>query len=222
MTRSDIRDRILSALNESTSAPVFFSTTQLDAVIQEASEVLAEESRSIRRTAFLARQPGATYYSTRAIGSDVMAITRLWLPDLDRRLTAISLAELDAQNETWPTATGTPEYWFPVSWDVFGVYPHTAAGAGLFRVDYPAWPRTLLDDDDESEFREADTDSLVMYGVYDGLMKQWSLQRAMQLWNRFIDQWQVGRARNGIRETQSRIFQRPGVQGVQFKSGVTR
>jgi hypothetical protein len=151
-----------------------------------------------------------------------MAVTRLWLTDLDRRLIPVSISELDAQNILWPTVTGDPEYWFPISWDVFGVYPHTASGAGLIRADYLAWPRTLLDDEDESEFREADMESLVMYGVYDGLMKQWDFGRALQLWNRFIDQWQVGRARNGIRESQSRAFQRPGLPGVPFRSGVTR
>ncbi len=222
MNRAELRDRILAALNESASAPVFWSTTQLDSTIQEAAEVLAEESRSIRRSAFFARQPGTTYYSTRAIAPDVMAITRLWLTDLDRRLTAMSIAELDAQHETWQTVVGDPEYWFPVSWDTFGVYPHTSTGGGLFKADYLAWPRTLLDDEDESEFRSADQDSLVMYGVYDGLMKQWNVQRASQIFARFIEQWETGRARNGIRETQARTFQRPAAPGMPFRSGVAR
>lgn len=222
MTRAQLRDRILSALNESTSAPVFWSTAQLDAVIEEASEVLAEEAKAIKRTAFVARQAGTTYYSTRGMAQDVMAMTRLWLPDLNRRLTAVFIAELDVQNETWSTATGDPEYWFPVSWDSFGVYPHPAAGGGLFRVDYLAWPRTLQDDEDEPEFREADQDSLVMYGIYDGLMKQWNADRALQLWARFIEQWQTGRARNGVREVQARVYQRGTSPGTAFQSGVTR
>ena len=222
MNRSEIRDRILAALNESTSSPVFFSTTQLDSVIQEASEVLAEEARCIRRNVYFARQPGTTYYSTRVIATDVMAITRLWLSDLDRRLVAVSIAELDAHHETWQTVTGDPEYWFPVSWDTFGVYPHTATGSGLFKADYLAWPRELLDDEDESEFRLADQDSLVMYGVYDGLMKQWNHQRASQIFARFIEQWETGRARNGIREAQARTFQRPAAPGMPFRSGVSR
>lgn len=222
MTRSQIRDRILAALNESTSSPVFWSTTQLDALIAEASEVLAEEAKAIRRTAFVARQAGATYYFTRGIAPDLMAAYRVWLPDFDRRLTAVSIAELDGQHETWPTVTGDPEYWFPVSWDCFGIYPHPAAGGGLLRVDYLAWPRTLLDDDDEPEFREADQDSLVMYGIYDGLMKKWDTARAVELFGRFIDQWQTGRARNGVREAQSRTYQRTTVPGVPFKSGVSR
>lgn len=222
MNRAEIRDRILAALNESASAPVFWSTTQLDSTIQEAAEVLAEESRSIRRSVLFARQPGTTYYSTRAIAPDVMAITRLWLADLDRRLTAVSIAELDAQHETWQTVTGDPEYWFPVSWDLFGVYPHSSTGGGLFKADYLAWPRELLDDEDESEFRSADQDSLVMYGVYDGLMKMWDSRRALQLFNRFIDLLSTGRARNGVREQQARTYQRQASPGAPFRSGVAR
>lgn len=222
MTRAEIRNRILSASNESTSAPVFWTTAQIDAIIDEASEVLAEEAKAIRRTAFVARQAGAIYYSTRAVAPDVMAITRVWLPDSSLRLTAVSMAELDAQNRTWATATGDPEYWFPVSWDTFGLYPHPATGGGLLRIDYMAWPRTLIDDDDEPEFREADQDSLIMYGLYDGLLKKWDTARALELWARFMGQWQTGRARNGVRETQTRSFQRPNAPGQPFKSGVTR
>jgi hypothetical protein len=219
MIRSQIRDRILSALNESTSSPVHWSTAQIDAVIDEASEVLAEEAKAIRRTAFVARRPGSTYYFTRGIAPDLMAAYRVWLPDVSKRLTAVTIGQLDAQNELWPTVTGDPEYWFPISWDCFGVYPHPAAGGGVLRVDYLAWPRTLLDDSDEPEFREADQDSLVIYGIYDGLMKKWDFPRAMALFARFIEQWHTGQARNGVRESQARTYQRGGVP---FTSGVTR
>lgn len=222
MTRSQIRDRILNALNESTSAPVFWTTAQLDAVIGEASEVLAEEAKAIRRTAFVARAAGAIYYFLRGAAPDIMAITRIWLPDLNKRLTAVSIAELDAQNSTWATATGTPEYWFPVSWDCFGIYPHPAQGGGLLRLDYLAWPRALQDDGDEPEFREADQDSLVLYGLYDGLMKKWDAPRALEMFNRFMAQWQTGRARNGVRETQARVYQHGNQPGQAFSSGVTR
>lgn len=222
MTRQQLRDRILTALNESTTSPVFWTTAQLDAVIDEASEVLAEEAKAIRRTAYMARQSGWTYYHLRGAAPDVMAIYRVWLPDLDKRLIATSMQELDANHRTWPTTTGEPEYWFPISWDCFGIYPHPAAGSGLLRIDYIAWPRALLDDNDEPEFREADQDALVLYGIYDALMKQWNAPRALEIFSRFMDHWQDGRARNGVREQQSRNYQRPMVPGAPFRSGVVR
>lgn len=222
MTRQQLRDRILQVLNESTSAPVFWTTAQLDAVIDEACEVLAEEAKAIKRTAYVSRQSGAIYYSLRGVAPDVMAIYRIWLPDLDKRLVAVSLAELDQHHTTWQTTTGDPEYWFPISWDCFGIYPHPSTGTGLLRLDYLAWPRQLLDDSDEPEFRDADHDALVLYGIYDALMKQWNAPRALEIFARFMDLWQTGRARSGVRETQARLMQRPSVPGVPFRSGVTR
>ena len=90
------------------------------------------------------------------------------------------------------------------------------------KLDYFAWPRTLLDDSDEPEFREADHDAIVLYGVYDGLMKRWDVARAMELFNRFVDAWQVGRARSGVREQQARYFQRPNTPRAPFRSGLSR
>lgn len=222
MTRSELRTRILDALNEDASSPVFWSTSQIDAVIDEASEVLAEEAQSIRRSAFLSRESGKLFYSTRGIADDVMAIYRVWASDLNRRLTAVSHSQLDAQHEIWQTVTGDPEYWFPVSWDLFGIYPHPSQGGGLLRIDYFAWPRTLMDDDDEPEFREADHDGLVLYGVYDGLLKQWNLQRALELFARFADRWLDAKERAGVREQQSRLFQSAAIGGPSFRSNVER
>jgi hypothetical protein len=50
-------------------------------------------------------------------------------------------------------------------------------------------------------------------------MKKWDFPRAMALFNRFIDQWKTGQARNGVREQQARTYQRGGAA---FTSGVTR
>lgn len=222
MNRSDIRARILNALNESTTSPVLFSTAQIDAVIDEAGEVLAEEAGAIKRTAFQGLKDGCTYYYTHGIATDVMAPYRMWLTHLDRRLTAVSLAELDTQNEKWIDVTGDPEYWFPVSWDLFGIYPHPATGGGILRVDYLAWPRALQDDSDEPEFRLADQDGLVLYGVYDGLLKQWNFSRANEIFNLFIDRWMDARARTGIREAQARSFVAGSVDGQGFRHGVRR
>lgn len=222
MTRGQIRDSILNALNESTTTPVFWTTAQVNALIDEAAEILAEDTKAIRRTALVARQPGSIYYATRAIASDIMAITRIWLPDVKRRLTAVSIAELDQQNRTWSTVTGDPLYWFPVSWDLFGVYPHPSTGGGILQIDYLAWPRPLQDDDDEPEFREADHDALCSYGVYDGLLKRWDVPGALALFARCIEQGRSGKARSGIRESQTRSYQRPMAPGVPFPSGVNR
>ena len=222
MKRSDIRTRILEALNESATSPIFFSTAQIDAVIEEGAEVLAEEAAAVKRTVYQALKDGTTYYYTRSIAADIMAPYRIWLTHLDRRLTAVSLRELDVRHEHWIDVTGDPEVWFPVSWDLFGIWPHPATGGGVMRIDYLAWPRALQDDDDEPEIRRADHDALVWYGIYDGLMKGWSVEKAMQLFNLFVDRWADARARAGIREAQAKTFQRGTAGTPEFRSGVLR
>jgi len=207
MTRAEIRTRILEALNEDASSPVFYSLSQIDAIIDEASEVLAEEAQAVKRTAFIPLREGFTYYYTRAIAPDMMVPYRITLTHLDRRLEAKSVFDLDRHNEVWATVTGDSWWWFPVSWDLFGVYPATATGGGVMRVDYLAWPELLLEDEDEPEFPSADHDAHVFYGVYDGLIKQWDVERGLQMFNLFIDQWGNAKFRSGIDKVQARTFQ---------------
>ena len=222
MKRSDIRTRILEALNESASSPVFFSTAQIDAVIDEAQEVLAEEAEAVKRTAYQALRDGTTYYYTRGIATDIMAPYRLWLVNENRRLTAVSIRELDVRHERWIGVNGDPEVWFPVSWDLFGIWPHPATGGGVLRIDYLAWPRSLQDDEDEPEIRRADHDAIVLYGIYDGLMKGWAPEKAIVLFNLFVDRWADARARAGIREAQAKTFQRGTAGTPEFRSGVLK
>lgn len=222
MTRSEIRQRILESLNESATSPVFWSTTQIDGLIDEGQEILAEEAGAIKRTAFQALKDGTTYYYTRGIAPDIMAPYRIWLTHLGRRLTTVSLSELDKRNERWVDVNGEPEYWFPVSWDLFGIYPHPATGGGVMRMDYLAWPRSLLDDSDEPEYRRADHDALVLYGIYDGLMKRWDVAKATEMFNLFMERWAMAQARAGIREVQSREFQSASKDSVSFRTGIQR
>ena len=222
MTRSELRTRILSALNESATNPVFFSTGQIDSIIDEGAEILSEEANAVKRTAFVSLMEGTTYFYIRGIAQDMMAPYRLWLTHLDRRLTAVSLYDLDARNENWIETTGDPEYWFSVSWDLFGVYPSIAAGGGVIRVDYLAWPRSLMDDSDEPEFVLADQDGLVLYGVYEGLLKMLDVTRALQIFSMFVDKLNGSRVRHGIAKLDARAFQAPSAESQGFRHGITR
>lgn len=207
MTRQELRDRILLALNESTSSPVFFSTAQMDAVIEEGRELIAEEARTLRRTATISLLPGTTFYRLSGIAADLMTPYRVWAVDRDTRLIPITMGELDRHQEHWLTVTGDPEHWFTLSWDTLGLYPHPAAGGGVLHIDYLAWPTALIDDMDEPEMKDADQDSLILYGVYDGLMKQWQWPRAIELYARFMHAWAKGKFRHGLSEAQARTWQ---------------
>lgn len=220
MTRSEIRDRILTGLNESTSSPVFWTTAQMNAVMDEGAEVLAEEAAAIKRTAITTLRPGTLYYTTRGIASDMMAPYRLWLHATNRKLTAVHWSQLDRFHERWQEVTGLPEVWAPVSWDFFALYPHPAEAGGVLRVDYLAWPRALTSDSDRPEFMESDHDALVLYGVYRGLLKRWDAGMANAAFGAFLDRIGKGKSRSGERQLQARTWQQGRQPGAPFRSDV--
>ena len=198
MNRQELRDRILRGLNEDASSPSFWSAAEVNSLIDEGAEVLAEEANSIKRTAFVPFREGATYYYTQSIAPDIMAPTRVWHHTLERRLIPATVMDLDAHNEVWATVNGDPWWWFPVAWNLFGVYPAPAAASGIMRVDYLAWPPALLDDEDEPEIPESDQEQLILYGIYDGLLKQWDLDRAIRIFALFADRLPEARYRKAV------------------------
>lgn len=220
MTRLDLQNRILDQLNESVTSPVFWTTAQIDDLITEGSELLAEEAKLVKRSVTVTVRDGTSYYQTRSLAPDIMAITRLTLPDNRIRLRAISPSEIDAFNMTWETTTGVPRWWAPIDWDTFAVFPHAVTGGPLMCVDYLAWPRPLLDDTDSPEYQEDEQDAVILYGVYAGLMKRWDVGRALSLWGGFMECAGKSRASTGMDMEDGRTWQMAAEPGVPFMSGL--
>lgn len=211
MTREEMRTRILDGLNDPSGR--FVSSAQVSQVLEEAQDILSEELQAIKRTVYVPLKAGVGWYALHGLGDDVMTPWRIWTPTQNRRLIATTMQRLDAYDEVWLSTSGDPEYWYPLSWDWFGVYPKAASGGGTLRVDYLAWPQALLDDADEPEFPVRDHDSLVLYGIYDGLLKRWDFENAMILWSLFVQAMGQGQGRTASRAL-SRTFQQNQSSGV--------
>lgn len=208
MTRDELQQRILEGIQDDPDSPVFFSDEQLADLVNEAYEVLAEDSHAIKRTAFLPLREGAGFIYTHAISHDFMAPVRIWNHERNHRLTCLSMAELDALDTRWQVTTGQPEVWFPVSWDMFGLYPRPAEAGGVLRVDYIAWPRELMDGSDRPELPEATHDALTLYGQYLGCLKKWDDQSAMIPLKALQMHKAVATPRSGLSRISIRSFQR--------------
>ena len=213
MTRDEIQDRILEGIGDDPDSPVFFSQTQLSNLIDEACEILTEDVRAVKRTSFVPLKQGVGFIYTPAVDPNFMAPIRVWNHGLDQRLTCLSMTELDAINIRWQETTTTPQVWFPVSWDLFGVYPRPSAAGGVLRIDYLAWPRALLDGADRPELPEATHDALVLYGQYMGNLKKWDSQSAMIPLKALQLHKTVAQARSGISRISVRSFQRSHAVG---------
>lgn len=217
MNRSDLRTRILDGLNESATSPVFWSTTEIDGLINEAQEIICEELEAVKRTVVVPLRDGQLYFFTQAIAPDIMAPYRLYTTHNNRRLVATTVGELDRRHELWARVEGDPKAWASIGWDTFVTYPHVADGGGTLRVDYIAWPRTLLDDDDEPEIPEDHQEGLIIYGVYDGLMKQWDSQRGAQMFQLFMQKFTKVKADN-LNRVMARTWQVAAQPGGRFRN----
>jgi hypothetical protein len=208
MTLDEIQTRILEAINDNPDSPVFFTAAQLKDLVNEANEVLCEDTLAVKRTAIVPLRPGMRFVYTPSIAPDIMAPTRIWNQSNSRKMTCFSMEELDALQERWSVSTGIPEVWFPLSWDCFGIYPTPVSAGGVLKVEYVAWPRELMDDEDRPELPEATHDALVLYGQYHGILKKWDANQAMIALKALQAHRTVAGARSGISRMNVRTFHR--------------
>jgi hypothetical protein len=211
MTREDIRERIRVALNDDPDAPIFRDTATVNHTIDEALECLTEEAPLLKRTFTLPRRQGAMLYSLPGVGDHIMAVTRIWLPDLQRRLQVCELTDLDARHERWSTVSGDPWYWVPVDHRTFLVWPIPATGGGWLQVDALCWPEDFSDDGDEPrDLALSDHEALVVYGEMDGYLRQWDVARAAERWATFVRRWGSMRSSADLERMRARFQVRSG------------
>lgn len=203
MTKKEIRQRILRALNDDADNPVYWSRGEIDDVIQDGMEMLAEESEALKRTFVVMRRAGVQVYHLAGIGQDIMVPYRIWLPDHKRRLQSWSITDLDARQETWLQTTGSPWVWWPIDWQQFGVWPTPASPGGWMEVDCYVWPTPLLRDADRPEFQPADHESLVFFGEMEGYLKQHDVARAVDLARGWSARWGKAGTRASVKQMQS-------------------
>ena len=220
MNRGEIKQRISAAINDDRTSPVFVTDAQLNTLVDEAIQIIAEDSRAIKRSTTLPLRPGMQFIYLPSVAPDIMVPHRIWDHVNSRRLIATTMQELDGYQTRWLNTTGSaPEFWYPVSWDLVGVFPKPVSPGGTMRIDYIAWPRELLDDNDEPEFPQATHNALVLWGAYMSLLKKWDANTAQTVFQAFRGQEAMAKGRSGINKISSRIMQRPQQQ-VDFPSGI--
>ena len=218
MTKSELRTRVQEALNDTTG--VHWTTSQIDRALLEAAETLVEETRAIRRSTLVPLMEGASYYYLQALAPDLLFPYRIWTARDERKLTALSLKELDAYHQEWDTVTGDPELWCPLSWDVFVLWPRIANGGNLLRVDYIAWPQDDLGDEDMWDVPEQSQDTLLHYALYDLSLQYYDLDNAQGNLQIFAQQFDAAQSRSGVRKVQAREFGREPFPRLVISSGI--
>lgn len=205
-TWGDLTDRLRVLLNDPES--VFWADAELQAMLSEGQDVLAEHVLALKRTVTLVRRPGTWLYQLESIERHLMAPHRVWLPDLHRRLQAISLQTLDQDHRRWLEVTGDPWVWVPIDWRQFLLWPIPAEGQGVIEIDYYAWPLPMIDEGETPEWHPSSDEVLLLYAEGLGYLKQWTPGMATQRFQAFAVQAQRLRSQAAGRQTQNAGFVR--------------
>lgn len=203
MTRQEIRERVLYLLAEDIESPAFYTEAVANDTIQEAMELIAEEIKSLRRQSIVVTRPGVQWYTTYEISPTCMTPIRIWSDGTGQRLEPTHMLQLQDYYSSWLTVTSdNPRWWYPISHDAFGIWPGPTEGGTVLRIDYLSWPETLYGDLDEPVFRDVEQDLIVRYGFYDGLIRQFEVERAMDVFQGFIAGYQDSRYKNEVKRFQ--------------------
>jgi hypothetical protein len=209
-----MREKILYLLNENVTSPSFLTINQTNDVIQEAMELISEEIKALRQQATLITVPGRFWYTTYEISDTCMSPIRIFSYSNEQRLIPLVMEEVDHHYTNWMSVQSeSPQWWYPISFDTFGIWPGPSVGGATLQIDYLAWPETLYDDNDEPILREIEQDLIVLYGQYDGLIRQWDVERAFDIFNKFSTAYRDQRFRKAVMRYNRQIFDREGREG---------
>jgi len=208
---SQIKDRALRLLDDDTTNPVFYSDAELNRIILEALEVIAEEVAELRKEVYFPLRPGSHLYSIKSIADDIVSPYRLTNRENNQHIQYSSVREINSFRHRWVSTTlDQPIAWYMASWDTFGIYPAPTKGNAILRVNYIAKPVLPWKDGGEVNLTEDIHQAVYLYLCYDMLMKQWDVEQALDYFQEFVLLWRDKDARHTAHKWQA--DRRLGVQ----------
>lgn len=213
MTRLELYQRTVRALNDNPEAPVYWAPSEIHGYLNEALEVLAEDVPFVKRTFTVPRRPGVSVYQVSGISPTILAPYRVNLPDYQRRLASRTLQDLDGRYERWMEAVGIPEVWVSLSWDQFLVALHETTPTGTLEVNCYCYPDALDDDSDVPELQPTSQEAIVDYAEGVAQLKEWHAQEAVKCWQAFFTKAKHAKSQAAINRVHSRFWSRNGDSG---------
>lgn len=189
MTFLELQTEVFRRLDESSSAPAFWTVADVKAALNEGYEEMSDASEWYEWNANLPLLSKRTYYDMRrAFGGDVVftlkhaynSTTRRWLYPVDLR-------ELDYRTfSQWEDITGEPESFFVRGLFWLGTFPKQTADLGSLKVYFTSLPPALVADTDEPGFSQDFQYGLVEYALGDLLSQEAETQKALNHFREYL------------------------------------
>jgi hypothetical protein len=154
-----IETHVLELIGENIDSPDVFVDTSVGmdpirASINDAIEEISMLTGCFVQKYYVALRQERTFYRFDLTSGTVGWILDVWLVNQKRRLEQTSYIKLMANNPRWLYNTGSPESYFPIGLDYFGIWPRPSSDTDILDFNVVLIPARYSEDTDRIKLRD--------------------------------------------------------------------
>ena len=171
MNFSALKSRVLQKLNESVSAPQFWSIDNIGSFLNEGYEDLILTTKILESSATLSTVADTFIYS---LADNCLEIIRMYYETTDRIIRPMSWEQLQAIDRWWvDTANTYPRYHIPLSSQNVFLYPNVSdSESSCITYWFKAIAQEMSADEDVPDTRDTFHDALVDFATFMALLRE--------------------------------------------------
>jgi hypothetical protein len=187
MTFAQIKTDVFRRLRESSSAPVFWSETDVEAAINDAYMELSDQTEWNETSETVDLLSSRPYYDARTyLSPNVLTVGRAFNVTTNRWLEPTVPRDLDPYDARWERVTGQPQRIMVRGLFWFGYWPQVTSDTGTIQQFYTVLPDALDDDADEPGFPDTLHEALVEGALFELFSQDAEPGLASQAWERYL------------------------------------
>lgn len=185
MDFQEIKAEVFRRLEENSSAPVYFSESEVEDAINEGYEEISDASEWSETTSTINLLPGQVYYWLGHSSVKALTPTAAYNNQNDYWLQWTTVGDLDRSHSYWETSQGEPTQMFTRGLGWIGFWPIAESSGGTITLYHTTMPAALSAASDEPGFPQEFHFALVEYALYDLLAQEAEVAKALQFWGRY-------------------------------------
>lgn len=136
---------------------------------------------------FVALRENRSFYRFRFTRGYIAWITDVWLFTQRRRLCQTSLIKLNEFNPRWLNNIGSPERYFPIGFNFFGVHPRPASDTDVLKIHAVIIPDDYKEDIDRINLRKNWEWAAAYYAVGEYYASRGDAKNAIYHHNKYLE-----------------------------------
>lgn len=166
MNLGELKSETFRRLNESSTAPVFWTAADVTASLNEGYLDFCERTKLVSREADVECVRGVPYVDMRAWRYPFLGLRRVFSRTINKPLPFANVAHVDTLENRWEMSSGNVQRVFMRGAYTLGFWPVPQVGE-VFRVTWTSMPDAMAYDYEQPEIPSEFHEALLFYAIYD-------------------------------------------------------